>query len=309
MSELNLRVSPKRLKSCMKSLDDCAGSVMKLSTQLNAVYSDVSADDSGMAEVKQYIHGVVQRLIKDQKTCKLLSMNLGVISGLYENAEKEITGVTNAGTPSRGKGRIAGAKAISTIGSMKKFSEQFAASYGDNFKSDLRNAVMESSGSFMSTMGGFLSYMGASGRSAGSNAFVMVPRSISEKTLRLVRNGQIINSGAKYGVPLIGAVLDYASLKESGQSTVDAGVKSIAHLGIGLAGGQIGAAVGTLVGGPILGTAIGFCAGTAVSTIANMSFDWVYDNHLKPGFKKAVKQFVGSCQASPPSGAVAVSGL
>ena len=72
-----------------------------------------------------------------------------------------------------------------------------------------------------------------------------------------------VKNGVKYGIPIVGALVDFGMQKASGESTGDALIKTGAHVGIA-------AGVGMMVGGPI---------GFGVGVLATMAFDYIYDNY------------------------------
>ena len=72
-----------------------------------------------------------------------------------------------------------------------------------------------------------------------------------------------VKYGVKYGIPVVGALVDFGMQKASGENTGDALIKTGAHVGIA-------AGVGMLVGGP---------AGFALGVLGTMAFDYVYDNY------------------------------
>ncbi len=78
-----------------------------------------------------------------------------------------------------------------------------------------------------------------------------------------------VKNGVKYGIPLVGATVDFGMQKASGESTGDALIKTGAHVAIGLKA----AAIGTAIGGPI-GTAVGF----GIGVLGSMAFDAIYDH-------------------------------
>lgn len=53
-----------------------------------------------------------------------------------------------------------------------------------------------------------------------------------------------VKNGVKYGIPIVGALVDFAMQKDSGESTGDALIKTGAHTAIGLKAAAIGTAMG-----------------------------------------------------------------
>ena len=81
-----------------------------------------------------------------------------------------------------------------------------------------------------------------------------------------------VKNGVKFGIPIVGALVDFAMQKGSGESTGDALIKTGGHVVAGLAGAKVGAVVGTFIGG-----AVGF----GLSVAGSMLFDAIYGNKDK----------------------------
>src|SRR5690625_1122797 len=94
----------------------------------------------------------------------------------------------------------------------------------------------------------------------GYNVTFSEPPSALSKTIR---------TGARHRVPIVGTALDFGLMVYEGEDVTDAAVKSVGHLGAGLAG----AAIGTAIGGPV-GTFIGF----SIGIVGSYAFDAIYDN-------------------------------
>ena len=91
---------------------------------------------------------------------------------------------------------------------------------------------------------------------------------------------QFVSGVAKYGAPIIGAAIDFTMQVNDGANIVDAGIKTSAHVAIGVGAAKLGSAIGSALvpgAGTVVGGAIGFVAGVAGS----MLFDFVYDNKDK----------------------------
>ncbi|MDE5416366.1 hypothetical protein, partial [Alkalihalobacterium chitinilyticum] len=80
-----------------------------------------------------------------------------------------------------------------------------------------------------------------------------------------------IRNGARYGPPIVGSAIDFGIQIYNGEDVTDAAVKTVGHLGAGMAGAAIGSAF------PVAGTAGGFVVGV----LGSMAFDYVYDNKDK----------------------------
>ncbi|WP_179959614.1 hypothetical protein, partial [Streptococcus mutans] len=92
-----------------------------------------------------------------------------------------------------------------------------------------------------------------------------------------------IRGAIKYGIPVVGALVDFGMQKANGESTGDALIKTGAHVaigyGAGIAGAKIGAAIGTFAGPA--GTVIGGIAGATIAVVGSMVFNAIYDNKDK----------------------------
>ncbi|MGT2836922.1 hypothetical protein, partial [Streptococcus macacae] len=93
-----------------------------------------------------------------------------------------------------------------------------------------------------------------------------------------------VKYGVKYGIPIVGSLVDFGMQKASGENTGDALIKTGAHVGIGygagVAGAKVGATIGMFAGGPV-GAVVGGIAGTVIGAAGSMAFDAVYDNKEK----------------------------
>lgn len=89
-----------------------------------------------------------------------------------------------------------------------------------------------------------------------------------------------LRGGVKYGVPIVGTVIDFTIQVAGGEGEWDAFAKAMGHTAIGLAGAKAGAEIGALVGSviPGAGTAVGAVAGAVIGAMGSVAFDYVYDN-------------------------------
>lgn len=149
--------------------------------------------------------------------------------------------------------------------------------FTSNLKSDIFSSALKSSGGFIGTLAGKINILTSVARSSGENAFVIINPNVAETTAAMVKSGNALIAGAKFGLPVIGGIIDFVLLKSGGENTKDALIKSTAHVGIGVA---VGAIVGSVIPGPgtILGAAVGLVAGTVLTTAGNFVFDYIYDN-------------------------------
>lgn len=88
---------------------------------------------------------------------------------------------------------------------------------------------------------------GSIAKTEGENAFYMLDSTVLAKTGVLSKVGSKISTGAKIGLPILGAVIDYKTLKENGESTKDALIKTGVHAVIGQAGGKLGTIAGLAI--------------------------------------------------------------
>lgn len=90
----------------------------------------------------------------------------------------------------------------------------------------------------------------------------------------------LIRGGAKYGIPIVGTLIDFGLQIGGGEEIGDAAVKSAAHTAFGLgavaAGSKIGLAIGTAI--PGAGSIVGAVAGAAIAAVGSLAFDYIYDN-------------------------------
>ncbi len=171
-------------------------------------------------------------------------------------------------------------------------------SFFKNLNDDIESKVMEKIGDASDQLGTLIKKNNINIRIGGPNKFVTVNSKIASKVLSA--GGKTLAAGAKYGMPIVNGIIDYWSLREDGNSPVDAGVKTVAHCAIGLAGGETGAAIGAAVGtaipvpvvGTVVGAAVGFIAGAAITTLGSFAFDKIYDSREELGqfFKEKLHQ-------------------
>lgn len=103
----------------------------------------------------------------------------------------------------------------------------------------------------------------------------------------------LIRGGAKYGVPIVGTLLDYSMQVFLGEKSDDALIKAGAHTAIGFGASAAGTSIASVVTGmitgakagglagsvaPGLGTLAGVIAGAVIGAIGVVAFDYVYDN-------------------------------
>ena len=168
--------------------------------------------------------------------------------------------------------------------------QSFWAEWKENcekkFPTSIRNKAIGSIGKGMQRLAGTINTRTAIAKTEGENAFYMLDSTVLAKTGVLSKFGSKISTGAKIGLPIIGAVIDYKTLKENGESTKDALIKTGVHAVIGQAGGKLGTIAGLAIAEKITfsvlaaagaGAVAGVAIGLGITVLGNMFFDRCYD--------------------------------
>ena len=155
------------------------------------------------------------------------------------------------------------------------------------FPTSIRNKAIGSIGKGMQWLAGTINTRTAIAKTEGENAFYMLDSTVLAKTEVLSKFGSKISTGAKIGLPILGAVIDYKTLKENGESTKDALIKTGVHAVIGQAGGKLGTIAGLAIAEKITfsvlaaagaGAVAGVAIGLGITVLGNMFFDRCYDD-------------------------------
>ena len=167
--------------------------------------------------------------------------------------------------------------------------QSFWAEWKENcekkFPTSIRNKAIGSIGKGMQWLAGTINTWTAIAKTEGENAFYMLDSTVLAKTGVLSKVGSKISTGAKIGLPILGAVIDYKTLKENGESTKDALIKTGVHAVIGRAGGKLGTIAGLAIAEKITvailaagkGAVAGVVIGLGITVLGNMFFDRCYD--------------------------------
>lgn len=167
--------------------------------------------------------------------------------------------------------------------------QSFWAEWKENcekkFPTSIRNAFIGRIGKGMNWLAGTINTWTAIAKTEGENAFYMLDSTVLAKTGVLSKVGSKISTGAKIGLPILGAVIDYKTLKENGESTKDALIKTGVHAVIGQAGGKLGTIAGLAIAEKITvailaagtGAVAGVVIGLGITVLGNMFFDRCYD--------------------------------
>lgn len=151
---------------------------------------------------------------------------------------------------------------------------------------DFAALILETSGNATMRLGGWYNYITATAR--GSNFIILNP-SVAEVTSKMASQGKLLTGVGKYGIPILGGVIDFTSQMIQGEDVGDALAKTAGHLAVGWAAGETGAAIGAAIGtaipipgvGTAVGAAVGFVAGVAIGAVGSWAFDTLYDNKEK----------------------------
>jgi hypothetical protein len=154
--------------------------------------------------------------------------------------------------------------------------------------------ILEGSGS----AAGLINMLTAKAFMPGNAGFYMLNESVLPFTSWLSKIAPKLATAGKYGIPVLGGVLDFISQLQDGEQALHAGIKAGVHTGIGIGtGAAVGALIGSIV--PVAGTAagaatgavIGLIAQVAISSVAtigiNSGFDYVYDEYLREPIDQA----------------------
>lgn len=123
-----------------------------------------------------------------------------------------------------------------------------------------------------------------------------------------------VRYGARHGVPVVGAIIDFSLLKVEGEDTTDALVKTGAHVAISVGAGVTGAKLGTMIGTaffPGAWTVIGAAVGFTIGVVGSMAFDYIYDNgdKIMEGINNIGNSVVDSVKKNAEKVGDAVTGL
>ncbi len=266
------KIVVKNVENESDNFEDISSKLEKHYTTLENIKKNLSGVlGSGYNLINSTLGTVMEQIQQEQKSCLTISKNLEIITQTYVDTER---GLISNYTIER----------LKSEGDNQNGSN-FGSYFKDNFWSSLRDSIIEGSGNTVVRVGGLINVITATARSANTtNGFVILNPNIIPTTSKMISIGSKIVTGAKVGLPIIGGIIDYASMRTTGEDRVDAATKATAHVGIGLAGGAAGAKLGTLVGsivpgpGNVVGAAVGFVVGVAITTVGSVAFDYVYDN-------------------------------
>lgn len=251
----NYQIAPAPTKQAAGEYKNMYQSMTGYRNQIMSIRNQL--DGSSYADVKIALATMADDVNSQIEALKDLEHILYDIVRYYENAEKTILGEKK--------------------GLLERIEDAFKNDFLSTYATDLFNSFLESSGGFLVKIGGEINIVTAVAASSGENAFVIVNPSVAEVTSKVINGGKWLSTGAKYGLPIIGGLIDFGSQLLDGEDVKDAAAKAGAHVVIGAV---VGALVGSII--PGAGTVAGAAAGIAISTAVTMAvselFDYVYDN-------------------------------
>lgn len=264
--EINIpkvRSAAAQYQGMYQTLAECAARTAQVGKELSG---------SSYQNVRSIISSLEQEQQRNMKHLKKMEEMLVQIIQCYEATEQKI-----AGTGEKAAAELAGKE----MGFLESIGDGFTNDFWDNLKSDIFTSALESGGNTAVRIGGIINNITALAKGTGENAFIIVNPNVAATTSKIISGGKWIATGAKYGLPVIGGLVDFGGQLAKGEDIGDAAVKAAAHVGIGVAvGAAVGAAIGSIIpgAGTIVGAVIGQAAGTAITFVFNSAFDYVYDN-------------------------------
>lgn len=244
-----------KVKTQVYTLQQLEKSLGNVSIELSAIKRNIPSNSGSSATIRQSFKTREQELQQESENLKILRKQLQGIQDTYEQTENGIAEAHQKNT--------------------------LIDDFMGNLKSGSVSKILESSGEIAAWFAGGVNKATSLFRSSGENAFVILNPNVAQKTASWIKEGNAVATGAKYGLPILGGVLDFASMIKKGEETEDAITKALVHTGIGIAGGKIGMAIGTALFpgvGTIAGMVIGVAIGAVFTTVVNAGFDSIYDN-------------------------------
>lgn len=248
-----------KVKTQVYTLQQLEKSLGNVSIELSAIKRNIPSNSGSSATIRQSFKTREQELQRESENLKILRKKLQGIQDTYEQTDNNISKDYQKST----------------------MMDDFKSDLKSNAISEVISSTLESSGGIAAWIAGRVNVATSPLRSSGENAFVILNPNVAQKTASWIKGGNMLATGAKYGLPVLGGVIDFVSMKSKGEETVDAITKAVVHTGIGIGIGiGVGMAIGSVIpfAGTAIGAVIGFGAGVALTTIGNMTFDYVYDN-------------------------------
>lgn len=234
----------------------------------------------GFEEFIASIRAIEEEQEKHVSTMTVYKKSLVDITDLYEKTEQKLIGESD---------NQANEETSTEEEKEQAWYEKFFSGLGDSMKQDLFSSLLQSGGNTIVRLAGAINGWTALASNPGTNGFIMVNPDVIDATSNMAKLGTCFS---KYGVPIIGGIIDFAGQLSSGEGEGHAAAKAAIHtavgIGVGIAvdaatGAALGAAFGSVVpvAGTAVGAAVGFVAGSVITFAANKGVDYVYDNYIK----------------------------
>lgn len=287
MSEFQIQVN--RIDPQVQKLQSCEKKVSGIAADVRSLAGRLSIEGESREILRTRLLKIADDIDDRSGEVCLLAVTMSKIHRLYMEADGGVKELSSGSEENIIDGQAATSAAAAGSGSAENKNdteeEGWWSRFWDHFREDLLSEIIDSTGQLFVTLGGYFNYMTAYVHGpAGPKSFVILNPRVLETTGKYISFGKWTSGFAKYGLPVIGGLIDYYVLRKSGNDVGESIVKAGAHTGIGLAAGAAGAAVGTAIGSviPVAGNAagavIGFVVGVVIGTTGDAGFDYVYDN-------------------------------
>ena len=249
MSEFS--VITKTLSKEIDVWETAAKEIHRESELLNRICTNLSITGSAADSIKESLRKVSKQMEEISKGSTVMKTTLQDIICSYENTEKKILEL---------KLKIEEKKIT--------YWDYFKEGFTDNFFQTLISVLLETGYYQIASYINILTALKIGPNTA--NSFVILNPDIASSTSKFLRNASKGLLGLGFAIDLFGQI-------KGGENTKDAVIKSVAHLGIGVA---IGAVLGSIIPGPgtVAGAVAGLVVGALVTYGANTLFDYIYDN-------------------------------
>ncbi len=280
------------------NIDDLAGRASSVSEQVKSV----SYNLSGMSSM--YRAGIIRALDAGAADIGAWSGRMSAagdslecVCRLYSNTEEILQGQSPGLQPVTvvSDQNVQSVPEAETMNAWDRFWETVTDGVVEEGTLNLIAGILEGSG----RAAGLINMLTAKAFMPGAAGFYLLNESVLPFTSWLTKISPQLATAGKYGIPILGGILDFALQVHDGEDGLHAGIKAVTHTGVGVGiGALVGAIVGSIV--PVAGTAAGAAVGTvagllvevaisAVGTIyVNSVFDDFYDEYLREPIDQAV---------------------
>lgn len=241
---------------------------------------------AGFEDIKAHIAALQKEQESNVSMIGSYRSSLVSIADFYEQTEKKLLGESDSEKKEETK---------TEEKDEQNWFEKFFNGLGDSMKQDLFSSMLQSGGDTFVKLAGAINRWTALASNPGQNGFIMLDPSVAGTTSSMAKLGTCFS---KYGVPLIGGIIDFGGQLGSGEGTGHAALKAGIHTAVGIGVGvgvnaATGAALGAMFGsavpvvGTVAGAVVGFAVGSVITFAANKGVDYVYDHYLKDPINKA----------------------